>query len=66
MGTLATDERPQTGPAAPPLFEPTGSTLEDVILDAWEDLALAKKADCPVCGDSLRPSGCEGCGSELA
>ena len=49
------------------LFEPHGLTLEDVILGAWEDLAVGRRAGCPVCGGSIRaPSGCESCGSDLS
>ena len=49
------------------LFEPSGSTLEDVILGAWEDLAAGGPAECPVCGGRMRvASGCEGCGSDLS
>ena len=67
MNALATEERPQTRQAAPQqLFEPAGSTLEDTILGAWEDLGLRGRTDCPVCGDLLTASGCEGCGSQLA
>jgi hypothetical protein len=47
-------------------FEPAGSTLEDVILGAWEDLALHRRAECPVCGSELVPAGCESCGAELS
>ena len=49
------------------LFEPSGSTLEDVILSAWEDLAAGGPAECPVCGGRMRAaSGCDGCGSDLS
>jgi tRNA(Ile2) C34 agmatinyltransferase TiaS len=49
------------------LFEPSGSTLEDVILGAWEDLAAGGPAECPVCGGRMRAAGgCEGCGSDLS
>jgi hypothetical protein len=47
-------------------FEPAGSTLEDFILGAWEDLALHRRAECPVCGSELVPSGCRSCGAELS
>ncbi len=77
MNALATKERPQTGraqPETPHLFEagsPARSSLEDdglegVILRAWEDLAVRGTAECPVCGGTLRHSGCDACGSELA
>jgi hypothetical protein len=59
-----TDEA--TGRSAPRLFEPSGVTLEDVVLSAWEDLAAGGPAECPVCRGRLRVSGgCESCGSEL-
>jgi hypothetical protein len=72
VNALATKERPhpgghrQTEPSAPALFKPAGSTLEDLVLDAWEDLALNGRADCPVCGNTLSRHGCSGCGSELS
>jgi DnaJ-class molecular chaperone len=66
VNALATQERPQTRQAEPQhLFEPAGSTLEDAILGAWEDLGLSGETDCPVCGDSLHQDGCAGCGSQL-
>jgi hypothetical protein len=47
--------------------EPRGRTLEDVILGAWEDLAVGRRAECPVCGGSMSMlHGCESCGSELS
>ena len=45
---------------------PTGSTLEDVVLRVWEDLASGGPAECPVCRGALEPSGCTGCGSLLS
>jgi hypothetical protein len=48
------------------LFEPSGSTLEDAILGAWEDLGLDGRAACPVCAGELRPDGCADCGSALS
>jgi hypothetical protein len=67
MSALALQEqRPQTEQMAPQLFEPAGSTLEDKVLSAWEDLAVRGRAECPVCGDSLQPSGCTSCGSQLS
>ena len=48
------------------LFEPPGSTLEDTILHAWEDLGLHGRAECPVCrGEVLTADGCASCGSHL-
>jgi hypothetical protein len=52
--------------AAQHLFESSGSTLEDRILGAWEDLAATGRASCPVCAGTLEPTGCAGCGSELS
>ncbi len=68
LATLTTSERPQTEHSvpAPRMFSmPAGSTLEDKILGAWEDLGAHGQADCPVCGDSLSRQGCGSCGSEL-
>jgi hypothetical protein len=51
------------------LFEPRAGavSLEDQILAAWEDLAGATSAECPVCGGRMRiTSGCDACGSELS
>ena len=65
MNALATQERPQAPPSAPKLFEPAGSTLEDIVLGAWEDLALRGEAECVVCGNALQSRGCTSCGSVL-
>lgn len=54
------------GDSRPRLFQPAGSTLEDVILGAWEDLASEGRTKCPVCGDQLAPAGCSSCGSALS
>ena len=48
------------------LFEPSGLTLEDVILGAWEDLATNGRAECPVCRGRLWVTSCRNCGSELS
>ena len=48
------------------LFEPSGSTLEDSILGAWEDLGLNGRTECPVCAGELEAAGCSTCGSELS
>lgn len=48
------------------LFESSGSTLEDSILGAWEDLALHGRSECPVCAGELESTGCKACGSELS
>jgi hypothetical protein len=60
-------ERPPVEAPAPRLFESGGVTLEDVVLDLWEDLRAEGRASCPVCGGSMaRASGCEFCGAELS
>ena len=73
MSALATETNParltseETGRSAARLFEPSGWTLEDVILGVWEDLAAGNPAECPVCHGQMRvSSGCESCGSELS
>ena len=48
------------------LFEPSGSTLEDRILGAWEDLGERGRTECPVCDGELEPAGCSRCGSQLS
>jgi hypothetical protein len=49
------------------LFDGGGSTLEDFVLGAWEDLVADGRAECPVCGGAMTMlAGCEGCGSELS
>ena len=63
---LAT-EQPRTERSALRLFEPSGLTLEDVILGAWEDLVAGDPAECPVCGARMRVvGGCDSCGSDLS
>ena len=60
-------ERPPVEAPAPRLFEPGGGTLEDVVLDVWEDLCAEGRAACPVCrGSMVRAGGCESCGAELS
>lgn len=52
---------------APRLFEPGGPTLEDVVVEAWEELTVSGRAACPVCGGEMTPTrGCKGCGAELS
>jgi len=58
--------RPDLAHTAQRLFQPSGSTLEGTILDAWEDLTTSGRAECPVCRGQLEPSGCARCGSELS
>ena len=59
-------QRPDLAHTAQRLFQPSGSTLEDSILGAWEDLTAIGRAECPVCRGELEPSGCGRCGSELS
>jgi hypothetical protein len=65
---LATRERAAPAEAhSGRLFEAGGSSLEELILATWEDLALHGRADCPVCrAELLGPEGCASCGSELS
>jgi hypothetical protein len=56
-GHEGTDER---------LFEPHGTTLEDAVLELWEDLVAGRDAVCPVCSGSMSMIGCSSCGSELS
>ena len=73
MSAVASQPRPAlpadplaAEPSAERLFEPGGLTLEDTILDVWEDLTGEGRAECPVCGGRMRiAEGCEGCGSAL-
>jgi hypothetical protein len=58
--------RPNQQGLAGRLFEASGSTLEDAILGAWEDLGSNRRAACPVCHGELEPAGCTSCGSELS
>jgi hypothetical protein len=63
----AVAERPPAKAPEPRLFEPGGSTLEDVVLGLWEELVAEGRAECPVCGGSITPAaGCESCGAELS
>ena len=49
------------------LFEAGGRTLEDLVLERWDELIASGRAECPVCGGRLHAAGgCDGCGSELA
>ncbi|MGZ5359504.1 MAG: hypothetical protein ACXWF9_11025 [Solirubrobacterales bacterium] len=65
--TLASGEgRPEMAHSTGRLFEPARSTLEDIILGAWEDLAARGRAECPVCHGELELAGCASCGSELS
>jgi len=64
------------GASAPARTEPFGErTLEDLVLGAWEELAVAPTTSCPLCagpllprfGAGARPVGarCSGCATEL-
>ncbi len=72
MAAVATSEpalaEPPTAKApAPRLFEPGGTTLEDLVLGVWDELVAEGRAECPVCGGWIAPSaGCESCGAELS
>ena len=61
-----TAERPLAEGSAQRLFEPGGATLEDAVLEIWEELVIHGRAECPICGDSMSAAGCESCGAELS
>jgi hypothetical protein len=47
------------------LFEAGARSLEDVVLERWDELVASGRAECPVCGGDIHAaSGCDGCGSE--
>ena len=55
------------GPVRGRLFEPGGTTLEERISEAWEDLIGEGRTDCPVCSARMVINGgCASCGSELS
>ena len=59
-------DEPRTAGSAR-LFEPRGESLEDIVLEAWEDLVAGRHAECSVCGGSMSMvEGCADCGSELS
>jgi hypothetical protein len=61
------DDPPAAARSAPRLFRPGETSLEDVVLGAWEGLARSGRAECPVCGGRIaREARCEDCGSELS
>jgi hypothetical protein len=48
------------------LFEAGARSLEDVVLERWDELVASGRAECPVCGGYIHAArGCEGCGSQL-
>ena len=60
-------EQPPVEASDERLFEPHGTTLEDVVLGLWEDLVAGRDATCPVCREgSMSMIGCSTCGSELS
>jgi hypothetical protein len=71
MSAVATPERVRAGLKRPQkgesdsLFD-DGFTLEGKILGVWEELVVEGIAPCPVCGGSISPAGCGGCGSVLS
>ena len=71
MGAVATREpclaeQSSAHGAAPRLFESGDVTLEDAVLEVWENLVIHGRADCPVCGGSMSRAACESCGAELS
>jgi hypothetical protein len=40
--------------------------LEDLVLDLWEELGLAGRAECPICRGTMVPEGCLECQASLA
>jgi hypothetical protein len=43
------------------------TTLEDIVLRAWEGLSARGLAECVVCGGRMRPlNGCGDCGAQLS
>jgi hypothetical protein len=64
--TLELIPRRETAPSSSPHEqERSGTTLEDIVLAAWEDLSLGGRAACLVCDGWIEPSGCPSCGSSL-
>jgi len=62
----APSESTAAGVHAARLFETGGRTLEDLVLERWDELLASGRAECPVCGGRLNAAaGCDGCGSEL-
>lgn len=54
--------------------EPSGQTLETLLVGAWEDLTAGCRAECPVCGGQMAPARtsaavtgtCADCGTQLS
>ena len=63
----ALGEQPEVEASAERLFEPGGTTLEDVVLGLWDQLVADGRVACPVCGHAMSAAGgCESCGAELS
>ena len=42
-------------------------TLDDVVVERWENLRAGRSADCLVCGEPMTaPGACRSCGASLA
>lgn len=67
-------DRPMTRHSDTVAIESPGQTLEAVLTSAWEDLAVGRRAECPVCGGHMQATGadsggagyCGDCGSTLS
>ncbi len=72
LRTRAGEDAARVGRAAPG----GESTLDEVVVDAWEGLASARAVACPVCGGEMSPQpgigagelggSCADCGAELS
>jgi hypothetical protein len=60
-------ERASTDASTERLFEPGGTSLEDVVLERWDRLVVDGRTPCLVCGGSMSAAaGCDSCGAELS
>ena len=73
MTATATRDRALPAPSAAldgsveRLFEPGGTTLEEIVVELWDRLVVEGQTVCPVCGGSMSAAGgCESCGAELS
>jgi hypothetical protein len=67
VATAPTDRLLEGQRRAERLFAPRARTLEDLVLERWDELVASGRAECPVCGDRLQAAGgCEGCASDLS